>query len=194
MKEPTERPAPAELTRFLNALGRGELAAGNTLMPHVYEELRAIAEAHMRRQPRAGTLQPTVLVHEAFLKLFQSEGGAWQDRKHFFALAAKAMRQIVVDDARRRRSLKRDGGHELVTLGESLAGERGFDLLDVHLALEELCLLDERQARVVELRYFGGLEMEEVALVMDTSKSTVEREWRAARAWLGLRLQDGEPR
>lgn len=194
MKKPTERPTPAELTRFLNALGNGQVAAGNTLMPHVYEELRAIAEAHMRVQPRAGTLQPTVLVHEAFLKLFQSDGGAWQDRKHFFALAAKAMRQIVVDDARRRRSLKRDAGQQPLTLGNALAGERDFDVLDVHLALEELGTLDERQARVVELRYFGGLEMEEIALVMDTSKSTIEREWRAARAWLGLRLKDGEPR
>ena len=181
---------PGDLTRFLGELSRGEAAAGDALMPHVYAELRAIADGYLARQPGHRTLQPTALVHEAFLRLFGREA-SWGDSAHFYALAAKTMRNLLVDSARERRSQKRGDGQRPVTLDQAVAAPEEFDLLDVHLALEELGLLDERQARVVELRYFGGFEMQEVASALRVSVSTVEREWRAARAWLGVRLQGG---
>lgn len=199
---PEEKPAPspdgeedrpAKLTVFLNELARGNSQAGETLMPYVYDELRVIAESYMRRQQAGHTLQPTALVNEAYLKLFKPEAVGWNDRKHFFSLAAKAMRQLLVDHARRAGAAKRDGGLRPQTLDEAFAQSSEFpvDLLDMNMALEELSQRDERQGRVVELRYFGGLEMEEVATVLDVSKRTVEREWRAARAWLGHRLELG---
>ncbi len=199
---PQEKPAaggdgegdrPAELTGFLNELARGNSQAGETLMPYVYDELRVIAESYMRRQHADHTLQPTALVNEAYLKLFRPEAVGWNDRKHFFSLAAKAMRQLLVDHARRASRAKRGSGQRPQTLDEAFAQSSEFpvDLLDLNLALEELSRRDERQGRVVELRYFGGLDMEEVAKVMDVSKRTVEREWRAARAWLGHRLELG---
>ena len=184
---------PAELTEFLNELARGNSEAGETLMPYVYDELRVIAESYMRRQQSGHTLQPTELVNEAFLRLFQPEALGWNDRKHFFSLAARAMRQLLVDHARRAGADKRDGGARELTLVEAFAqaSEIPVDVLDLNLALEELSSKDERQGQVVELRYFGGLDMEDVAAVMDVSKRTVEREWRAARAWLGHRLEQG---
>ncbi|NOT30832.1 MAG: sigma-70 family RNA polymerase sigma factor [Planctomycetes bacterium] len=184
-------PDQHELTRFLNDLARGKAAAAETLMPFVYAELRGIAESHLRGQAPRHTLQPTALVHEAFLKLFDPDRVGWNDRKHFFALAAKAMRQVLVDHARRARRLKRGDGRLCVALDEHVAGPAGTatDLVDLNLALDELGALDERQGRIVELRYFGGLEVQEVAEVLAVSTSTVEREWRTARAWLGVRLE-----
>lgn len=184
-------PDQHELTRFLNDLVRGKADAAETLMPFVYAELRGIAESHLRGQAPRHTLQPTALVHEAFLKLFDPDGVGWNDRTHFFALAAKAMRQVLVDHARRRQRLKRGGGGLSLTLDEHVAGQAGpgLDLLDLNAALEELSTLHERQGRIVELRYFGGLEVQEVAEVLAVSASTVEREWRTARAWLGVRLE-----
>ena len=183
-------PNPAELTRFLNDLGLGHSEAEGDLMPHVFGELRRIAAAYLRGDRPGETLQPTALVNEAYLKLFGSAELEWDSRKHFFVVAAKAMRQLVIDHARRRSSEKRGGGRQAVTLDEHVAQATGidFDLVDLDAALVEFEALDERRCRVVELRYFAGLEVEEVARVLDVSTTTVERDWRFARAWLGRRL------
>lgn len=188
-------PPPGELTSFLSALSGGDAKARPELMAFVYAELRKLAQSAFRHQPAGHTLQPTALVHEAFVKLFGSEGAAWKDRVHFFALASRAMRQLLVDHARALATAKRGEGAQR-TLSEGLAPAAGpsIDLLDLDEALRELAALDERQARVVELRYFGGLEAQEAASVIGVSLATVERDWRAARAWLGRRLHLGEER
>lgn len=162
-------------------------------MPYLYGELRAIAEGCLKSQRPDHTLQPTALVHEAYLKLFDATELAPNDRKHFFRLAARAMRQLLIDHARARGRDKRAGDRGEVTLDEAIGAAAGidFDWLDLDEALTDLAALDERQARVVELRYFGGLEVDDVAQVLDVSRSTVERDWRAARAWLGVRLDGG---
>jgi RNA polymerase sigma factor (TIGR02999 family) len=182
-----------ELTVALRAFGAGRKEAGEILLPAIVTELRALAQGMLGPQSARHTLQPTALVNEAFLKLLGTEALARvNDRAHFFALAARAMRQILTDHARARRSAKRDGAaHAERTLGDALGiGTPGTDdLLDVDAALTQLAHVDERQARLVELRFFGGLEFGEVAAALDVSLSTVEREWRAARAWLGRRLQ-----
>lgn len=191
--EPTN---PEELTLFLDALrdGDGE-GAERALMPHVYRELRAIATACMRGQRPDHTLQPTALVSEAYLKLFRRTDAKWNDRKHFFALAAKAMRQLLVDHARARSAEKRGGHREDLSLDAAVSQAAGFDfdLIDLNDLLDEMAGFDAAQARVVELRYFGGLEMQQIADVLGTSLSTVEREWRAARAWLFVRLKANDP-
>jgi len=190
-----DEPSAAELTVFLDALRDGDAPeAEAALMPHLYAELRVIATACMRGQRPDHTLQPTALVSEAYLKLFQRTDAQWNDRKHFFALAAKAMRQLLVDHARGRSRAKRGGDRQQVTLDAAIAeaGAIDHDLLDLDAALSELAELDEQQARVVELRYFGGLEMAQIADVLGVSLSTVEREWRASRAWLGVRMGEGE--
>jgi RNA polymerase sigma factor (TIGR02999 family) len=188
---PPGPPEREDLTSCLRALSGGEAAASTTLIPHVYRELHAIAMGCLRGQRPNHTLQPTALVNEAYLKLFNQDRVDLKDRVHFFAVAAKAMRQLLVDHARARRRKKRGGGdHREVTLDEAIAGAAGIDvdLLDMDRALDELRALDARQCQVVELRYFAGLEVEEVAAVLEVSKTTVEREWRAARAWLGQRI------
>jgi len=181
----------ADLTSFLNDLARGQADAAATLMPRVLSELHAIADAYLRRQSAGHTLQPTALVHEAFLRLFDRDLAHFNDRKHFFALAARSMRQVLVDHARAAQRDKRGGGRLRVTLDERLADPATPppELLDFDAVLGELDALDERQGRIVELRFFGGLDVQEIAEVMALSKSTVEREWRAARAWLGVRLE-----
>ena len=181
----------ADLTSFLNDLARGNADAAATLMPRVVSELHAIADAYLRRQAADHTLQPTALVNEAFLRLFDAERASFNDRKHFFALAARSMRQVLVDHARAAQRDKRGGGRLRVTLDERMAGAATPppELLDFEAVLQELTQLDERQGRIVELRFFGGLDVPEIAEVMSLSKSTVEREWRAARAWLGVRLE-----
>jgi len=180
-----------QLTHFLNRLALGQQEVADQLMPQVYAELRALAYSHLRNQSASHTLQPTALVHEAYLRLFDPKRCQWNDRQHFFALAARVMRQILVDHARAQHRIKRGEGRLRVTLDESAAGETGNDIevLDLDAALTDLSSQDERQGRIVELRFFGGLEVEEVAGLLELSKSTVEREWRAARAWLGVRLE-----
>jgi RNA polymerase sigma-70 factor, ECF subfamily len=186
------RPDPAQMTLLLQRLTQGDAGAGQTLVPVVTGELRAIAAGLLRRERADHTLQPTALVNEAWMRLVGSPGEAGPEgRRHFFALAAKVMRQVLVDHARRRASEKRGGGQSALPLDEVLASVEveGLDVLDLNGALEDLAALDERQARVVELRFFGGLEAEETAEVLGVSLSTVEREWRAARAWLWQRLK-----
>jgi RNA polymerase sigma factor (TIGR02999 family) len=160
------------------------------LTTQVYDELRVIARALLRSRGPAETLQPTALVHEAWLKLGGRGSFAEVDRGRFFALAAKAMRQLVVDHARRRGAAKRGGAAARVGLDEGAiaVGRTMTDALDVHEALETLSALDPVEAQVVELRYFGGLQIPEIAETLGISVATVEREWRSARAWLAARL------
>lgn len=181
-------PREPELTRFLADLG-GE-GVDESVLVSLMAELGVIARATLRSQREGHTLQPTALVNEAYLKLSARAGLPWTDRKHFFATAARAMRQVLVDHERTRRREKRGGGRQGVTLHADMGITAGpeVDLLDLDAAIAELEALDERRARVVVLRYFGGLDVDEVADVMGVSKTTVERDWRAARAWLWQRL------
>jgi RNA polymerase sigma-70 factor (ECF subfamily) len=167
------------------------------LMPEAYQELRRLAAAYLRRERPGQTLQPTALVHEAYLRLAKDKPGRWQNRAHFCAIAANAMRQILVERARARAAIKRGGGQPRVTLVESLDGGAAdgrpapVDLLAVDQALERLAALDEQQARVVELRYFGGLSVEETAQALRISPATVKRDWSVARAFLAQQLAAG---
>ena len=188
-----------DVTALLRAWARGERAALDELLPLVYGELRRQAARCLRAQPSGHTLQPTALVHEAYLRLVDrgSTGADWQDRSHFFAVAARVMRSVLVDHARARRTAKRGGGARALTLDAADAAaavaERSSDPgVDVELldeALTRLAALDPRQARVVELRYFGGLSIAEVAEALGVSHATVEREWKTARLWLRRELQ-----
>jgi RNA polymerase sigma factor (TIGR02999 family) len=169
----------------------GELSAGNReveaeLIPQIYEELRRLARHYMRLERGNHTLQPTALVHEAYARLVQQPQAPWQGRTHFFATASRLMRHILVDHARARQAGKRGGVQQQVTLddAELLAHDRSIDVLALHEAIERLATLDERQARVVELHFFGGLTFEEIALVLKVSERTVKGDWSMARAWL----------
>ncbi|MGH9330109.1 MAG: ECF-type sigma factor [Vicinamibacterales bacterium] len=167
------------------------------LMPETYQELRRLAAAYLRRERPGQTLQPTALVHEVYLRLAKDKPGRWQNRAHFCAIAANAMRQILVERARARAAIKRGGGQPRVTFVESLdagadAGRPApVDLLAVDQALERLAALDAQQARVVELRYFGGLSVEETAEALGISPATVKRDWSVARAFLAQQLAAG---
>jgi RNA polymerase sigma factor (TIGR02999 family) len=164
------------------------------LMPEAYQELRRLAAAYLRRERPGQTLQPTALVHEAYLRLAKDKPGRWQNRAHFCAIAANAMRQILVERARARAAIKRGGGQPKITLVENLEAGAGdvrpapVDLLAVDQALERLAALDAQQARVVELRYFGGLSVEETAEALGISPATVKRDWSVARAFLAQQL------
>jgi len=181
-------PAPP-VTTLLRAWAQGNEAAGEQLFPILYGELRRQAGRYMRRERRGHTLQPSGLVHEAYLRLAGSPGLDWRSRAQFFAIAARVMRQVLVDHARRRRAAKREVCQ--VTLTDAGAPEVPLELLDLENALRELVDLDQRQARVVELRFFGGLDVEETAEVLGLSPRTVKREWQTARAWLQHRLLEG---
>lgn len=159
-------------------------------MPVVYSELRRIAGAHLARERSGQTLQVTVLVHEAYLKLVDQTRVQWQNRTHFFAVAARMMRRIVVDHARARGAHKRGGGATPVSLDETPgpAVERDAELLALDEALERLTAFDPRQGRIVELRYFGGLSIDEAAAALSLSPATVKREWSMAKAWLHKEL------
>ena len=190
-----------QVTQLLDEVDRGHTSAAEQLLPLVYDQLRALASSFFRRQRADHTLQPTALVHEAYAKLVGPAGemsgeARWTSRAHFFAVAAKAMRQILANHARDRRAAKRGGDWHRVTLSEALtpSGERDLDLVALDEALEALAALDERQARIVELRFFAEMTVEEIAHVLGVSVSTVEREWRMARAWLSARLRRGESR
>ncbi len=176
----------AEVTRWLRAWSGGDLAALDRLTPVVYGELRRIAGRCMQGEGAGHTLQPTALVNEAFLRLVDVAGVRWQDRAHFFAISARIMRRILVDAARARGSDKRGGGAVRLNLNESLdalpARDRRLVVLDE--ALESLSAFDSRKAKVVELRFFGGLSVEETAEVLKISPQSVMRDWKLARAWL----------
>jgi RNA polymerase sigma factor (TIGR02999 family) len=177
---------PAEVTRLLRAWGGGDHAALEKLTPMVYAELRRMARRYMQHEKPGNTLQATALVNEAFLRLVDLAGVRWQDRAHFFAISAQMMRRILVDAARARASGKRGGGAVRLNLNESIDGLSGPDerLVDLDDALEALAQFDARKAKVVELRFFGGLSVEETAEVLKISVDTVMRDWKLARAWL----------
>lgn len=190
MPDPGTQTAPAPaVTALLRAWAQGDEAAGERLFPILYGELRRQAARYMRRERRSHTLQPSGLVNEAYLRLAGSPDLDWHSRAQFFAIAARVMRRVLVDHARRRMAAKREGCH--VTLGDADAPVPPMELLDLEEALKELVVLDPRQARVVELRFFGGLDVEETALALGLSARTVKREWRTARAWLQKRLLEG---
>lgn len=188
-------PPHGDITRLLNAHPGAHADAVVALAPLVYDELRAIAHGQLRREARGHTLQTTDLVHEAFLKLVRAEEISFTGRAHFFAISARVMRQILIDYAKRRQTLKRGGDAERLSLDEGLDASPSAltdrhitDLVALDRALEELEALDERQARVVEYRFFAGMSVEETAEVLDVSRATVKRDWSVARAWLNHRL------
>ena len=179
-----------DVTDLLLSWRHGDPAALDRLLPLVYDELRRIAARHLRRERAGHSLQPTGLVHEAYLRLVGAPGPEWQDRAHFFGVSARLMRQILVDHARARGAAKRGGAARRVTLTDHVepAVERDLDLLALDEALRRLEEMDPVQGRVVELRYFTGLSIEETAEVLGKSPATVNREWRMARAWLRREL------
>ena len=186
------QPASQEdITRLLLAWGAGDKAALDALMPIVYGELRKLARGYMRRQPADHTLQTTALVNEAYLRLIDSSRVNWQNRNHFFAISAQLMRRVLVDFARARKSQKRGGEAQKIELDETLVVpfEQKTDLVALDEALTELAKLNERQSKVVELRYFGGLSEEEIAAHLEISVRTVRRDWSVARAWLFRRMR-----
>lgn len=175
------------ITQLLIAWGNGSREALDDLMPFVYADLRRLAGGYMQREAAGHALQPTALVHEAYVRLIDQKQVKWRNRAHFFGVAAGMMRRILVDAARRRRAEKRGGGWERVTLtGDEAAasGQAGVDVLALHEALERLAAFDPQQERIVEARYFGGLTIEETAEVVGISPATVVREWTIAKAWL----------
>lgn len=185
----------ADITELLQQWHGGNPGAFDELVPRIYKELRAIAANLLRGERQGHLLDTGALVHEAYLRLVDQTRMSWHDRGHFFAAAATAMRRVLVDQARRRLADKRGGGvvHEELEHAVTLAVEPGLDVLDVHDALVDLAAFDADLARLVELRYFAGLTLEETAEVMQVSPQTVSRDWMVARAWLSRRLGAAGP-
>jgi RNA polymerase sigma factor (TIGR02999 family) len=180
----------AEITAMLTAWRAGDPAALEQLTPHVYQELHRIARAYLAKERSGHILQPTALVNEAFLRLIEWQPDQWQNRAHFFGVAAGMMRRILVQDVRERHALKRGAGAAAISLQDidAASSEPLIDMMALDLALTELEGLHARQARVVELRFFAGLTLEETAEVLQASVMTVRRDWRVARAWLHQQL------
>lgn len=184
--------APADVTGLLLSWSAGDRPAADELLQAIYKDLHRQAERAMRREGDAHTLQATALVHEAYMRLVDQRRVQWRNRAHFFGIATEVMRRVLVDHARGRLAAKRGGGMTQITLGgadEAAAdGDDGLDILALHEALERLAAFDARQARLVELRYFGGMNIDETAEALDVSPATVKREWAVARAWLRREL------
>ena len=186
----------AEITRLLKAWGRGEASALDRLTPLVYEELRRLARNYMRKEQRGHSLQPTALVNEAFIRLADAHTIDWQDRAHFFAVSARMMRRVLVDAARTKASAKRGGRFERVDHSTAVDFDQfpaspadvSARVCALDDALSELAVMDPRRAQVVELRYFGGLSVEETGHVLNISPQSVMRDWKLARAWLARAL------
>lgn len=183
-----------EATQLLKQVSNGSDSAADRLFPLVYDELRSLAANLFRTERPNHTLQPTALVNEAYVRLVVGQGLTWSSRAHFFAIAARAMRRILIDHARRKNTDKEGGKWDKVPLDDVLPATemQETELLAVSEVIEALAARDERKARVVELRFFAGLSVEEVAHVLDVSKGTVEGDWRFARAWLSKRLREGD--
>jgi len=183
---------PEGVTQLLVDWSRGDQAALEKLMPLVYSELRRLATNYLRRERVGHTLQPTALVNEAYLKLVDQRNAKWQNRAQFFGISAQLMRRILVDHARQHQAAKRGGSAQQrlsITSAERFAKQPDVDLLSLNEALEELAKLDPQQERIVELKFFGGLSIEETAEVLGIGHATVERDWKLARAWLRRQLQ-----
>jgi RNA polymerase sigma factor (TIGR02999 family) len=183
-------PPPPDVTPLLLAWGNGDKAAGEQLLPAIYAELHRQASRAMRRESDEHTLQATALVHEAYLRLVDQRRAEWHNRAQFFGVAAQVMRRILVDHARAQHATKRGGAMQQITLGDvvqtaaSPQDDSALDVLALHDALDRLATMDPDQARLVELRYFGGMNIEETAEALGVSPATVKREWAVARAWL----------
>ncbi|QYK49435.1 MAG: sigma-70 family RNA polymerase sigma factor [Phycisphaeraceae bacterium] len=196
--------APSEITLLLHAASSGQRDDLDALMAAIYQDMRRLAASHMSGERRDHTLSPTALVHEAYVKLIDQRSTDWKDRLHFFAIASRVIRRILIDHARARDAEKRGGPGSRNAAGSAdrtlirlvdhdiASPERDVDLIALDEALQELAALDEQQARIVELRYFGGCTVEEIAELLGIGKRTVDRDWQAARAWLFVRLSDDE--
>ena len=180
------------LTELLDDWQQGDRTALEKLAPLIYDELRRIAHRYVQRERNGHTLQTTALVNEAYLRLAEQQKPGWQNRSHFFAVTAQMMRHILIDHARRRRFVKHGGNTQQVSLDEAslMSVERAAELVALNEALDELKQFDQRKSRVVELRYFGGLTLEETADMLGVSLMTVRRDWRAAKAWLFRRMKN----
>lgn len=186
-------PSPEGVTQLLKAWGNGEQQALDRLIPLVYTELHRLAHRYMGRERRTHTLQPTALVHEAYERLIDLKHVSWQNRAHFFGVSAQLMRRILVDYARSRRYSKRGGEWRQVPLNEAIAvfRDRQTDIVALDDALRTLSDIDPRKGRVIEMRFFGGLSIKEVAEVLNVSQETVLRDWRLAKVWLLRELSQG---
>jgi len=183
--------SPEGVTQLLIDWSKGDQAALEKLMPLVYSELRRLATNYLRRERQGHTLQPTALVNEAYLRLIDQNNAKWQNRAQFFGISAQLMRRILVDHARQHQAVKRGGADQQrlsITSAEAFAKQSEVDLLALNEALEELAKLDSQQERIVELKFFGGLSIEETAEVLGIGHATVERDWELARAWLRRQL------
>lgn len=185
--------SPQEVTQLLADWGRGDKSAFDKLFPLVHEELRRIAQRQMSHERPGHTLQATALVNEAYLKLAGNEGFEWRDRAHFYAVCAQVMRHVLIDHARAHARDKRGGGAVQVSLNDAIAlsAQRAEELVALDEALRSLEHLDPQKGRIVEMRYFGGLSIEETAEVLDISPRTVRREWRRSKAWLYRMISEG---
>lgn len=190
MATPTDEP----VTELLRAMDRGESDAWSRLLPLVDRHLRRLADARLGRNP-GSSLQVTELVHETYLQMMQRSGGSWNDRRHFYGVAAHAMHGLLVDRARRAATAKRGGNERIVALADEPAAVEppAIEMLALHDALQRLSEIDDRQHEIVMLRYFAGLSIDEVAKALDLSASTVDRQWRFARAWLQRAMIGGQP-
>ena len=185
-----EKRAPGYVTQLLNNWSDGDSAALDEIMPILYDELRRLAAHYLRGERVGHTLQPTALVHEAYLRLIDQRHADWRNRAHFFGVAAEVMRRVLVDHARRHVAAKRGDGVPSVAIEKAsdIAAADGIPVLALDLALQKLAGFDAALARIVELRAFGGLTIDEAACVLNVSPSTAKREWRTAKAWLGREL------
>jgi RNA polymerase sigma-70 factor, ECF subfamily len=188
----THMQSPEGITQLLIDWDKGDQAALEKLMPLVYSELRRLAGNYLRRERGEHTLQPTALVNEAYLKLVDQRNAKWQNRAHFFGISAQLMRRILVDHARQHQAAKRGGAGQQrisITSAETVVKQPQVDLLALNEALDELAKMDPQQSRIVELKFFGGLSIEEIAEVLSIGHATVERDWKMARAWLRRQLE-----
>lgn len=188
----------ANITLLLHAAASGQRGDVDALMAALYQDMRRLAAGHLGSERRDHTLSPTALVHEAYVKLIDQRNTDWKDRLHFFAVASRLIRRILIDHARAREAEKRGGNRTIVSIGEQdvahpQAPARDVDLLALDEALQELAVIDEQQAKIVELRYFGGCTVEEIAELLKIGKRTVDRDWQVARAWLFVRLREDDP-
>jgi RNA polymerase sigma-70 factor, ECF subfamily len=183
-------PGSPDITELLVAWGGGDQAAFEQLVPMVYSELKRMARQYMFRESEGHVLQTTALVHEAYVKLVSQPGAKWQDRAHFFAVSSQQMRRILVDAARSRLRKKRGGDAQAISLDDALtlSSSRAAEFVALDDALNELAMLDPRRSRVVEMRYFGGMSVEETAAALNLSADTIMRDWKAAKAWLYAQL------
>lgn len=188
-------PPPAQVTQLLAAWGTGDEAAREQLMAVVYDELHRLAHHYMRRESPGNTLQTSALVNEAFVKLVDQKNVRWQNRAHFFGIAAQLMRRILVDHARGRQTAKRGGGVQAISFDDAfyVSDERSAEVVAVHEALEQLSKFDSRKGQIVELRFFGGLSIDETAEVLGVSPGTVMRDWTLAKAWLHREMSAEAP-